>query len=141
MAAVGDNPITDLTDLDDIRRELAILGERLEQLPDDAFGERLTIRTRQRDLRVAVQSIALAGDLMSADQLERRIDFIRSRIKAHYGNRLTTSSGPQTGMGGGLDPKYLHQMNRAMDKANNIDALKKELRKLDDRLAAMRRSG
>ena len=95
----------------------------------------------KEELREAVRTIALAGDILSADQIERRITELRSRIEAHFGNRLSSSSGPQTGLGGGIDPKHLHQMNRAMDAANNIDRLKEELRKLEDRLAAMRRSG
>lgn len=126
--------------LDEIRRELTLLAERLDQLPSDAFGERLEIRMRQDELRESVRRHALAGDLMSADQLERRITELRHRIEAHYGNRLSSSSGPQTGLGGGLDPKYLHQMNRAMDEAGDIEGLKTELRKLEDRLKAMRRS-
>ena len=135
---------TPLADLDDIRTELIVLAERLQRLPADAFNERLTIRMRQEELREAVrtaQTHALAGDMMSADQIERRIDGLRERIRQHYGNRLSSSSGPQSGMGGGLDPKYLHQMNRAMDAANDITGKKDELRHLEERLAAMRRSG
>lgn len=126
--------------LDDIRRELMVLAERLDRLPTDAFDERLDVRMRQDELREIVRRHAVAGDLMSADQLERRVTELRSRIEAHYGNRIAHSSGPQTGLGGGLDPKYLFQMNRAMDEAGDIDGLKEELRKLEDRLRTMRSS-
>ena len=126
--------------LDDIRRELSVLAERLDTLPGDAFAERLELRMRQDELRDLVRRHAVAGDLMSADQLERRIADLRRRIESHYGNRLSHSSGPQTGLGGGLDPKYLHEMNRAMDEANDIEGLKTELRKLEDRLKTMRSS-
>ncbi len=126
--------------LDDIRRELTLLAERLDRLPDDAFEERLQIRMRQDELRDVVRRHAVAGDLMSADQLERRIDDLRNRIQAHYGNRIAHSSGPQTGLGGGLDPKYLFQMHRATDGAGDIEGLKEELRKLEDRLRTMRSS-
>lgn len=126
--------------LDEIRRELTLLAERLDRLPKDAFGERLTVRMRQDELREIVRRHALAGDIMSADQLERRITELRSQIEDHYGNRLAHSSGPQTGLGGGLDPKYLFQMNRAMDEAGDIDGLKAQLRKLEDRLKTMRSS-
>lgn len=136
----SDGP-TDLTDLDDIRRELTVLAERLDALPRDAYDERLTVKMRQSELREAARRIAMAGDILSADQLERQIEVLRSRIEAHYGNRLSHSSGPQSGMGGGLDPRYLHEMNRAMDAIGDIDRRKAELRRLEDRLAAMRRSG
>ena len=136
-----ERPVTDLTDLDDIRRELVVLAERLDSLPADAFDERLTAKMRQSELRDAVRNIGLAGDILSADQLERQIATLRSRIESHYGNRISHSSGAQTGLGGGLDPKYLHEMHRAMDAAVDIGRLKDELRRLEDKLAAMRRSG
>jgi hypothetical protein len=101
-----------ITDLDDIRTELTVLADRLERLPTEAFNERLTIRMRQDELRDwarTLQTNALAGDIMSADQLERRIGMLRERIRQHYGNRLSSSSGPQSGMGGGLDPNQRHE--------------------------------
>ncbi len=136
-----DRPITNIADLDDIRRELIVLAEQLDSLPEDAFEERLTAKMRQTELRDAVHKIGLAGDILSADQLERQIATLRSRIEAHYANRISHSSGAQTGLGGGLDPKILHWMNRAMDATGDIDRLKEELRRLENKLAAMRRSG
>lgn len=132
--------MTDGHDLDEIRRELASLAERLIDVPESAIAERTEIIERQRELRAIVRERVTAGDLLSADQLERSIEVLRRQIADHYGNRLSHSSGPQTGLGGGLDPKQLHEMNRKMDALADIDGMKKRLRTLEDRLAAMRRS-
>lgn len=128
------------SDLDDVRRELAVLAERLAALPADAFSERLDIRGRQAELREIVRRHAVAGDLLGADQIRRRIAVVRRQIEAHYGNRLSTRVGPQTGMGGGLDPAVTHEMNRKMDALADIEGLRKELRQLQDRLASFESS-
>ncbi|MDH3499218.1 MAG: hypothetical protein OEM97_03770 [Acidimicrobiia bacterium] len=129
----------DEAELAAIRHELAAIQDRLLELPSDAFGERFELRARQDELRERVRVGVVAGDILSADQLRQRIARLERTITAHYGNRLSHISGPQTGQGGGIDPVQLHEMHRRMDAAAQIDDTKANLRKLRDRLAAMER--
>lgn len=133
--------MTDEVDLDAVRLELIALADQLDGLAPDAFAERLTVRERQAELREVVRNHVVAGDLFSADQVGRQIDLLKSRISAHYGNRLSSISGPSTGFGGGIEPRALHEMNRRMDAAADIEGMKKELRRLEDQLAAFEMNG
>ncbi len=128
--------MTDAFDLDAIRHELIELADRLDNLEPDAFAERLTVRERQAELREIVRNHIVAGDLLSADQVGRQIDLLKSRINAHYANRLSSMSGPSTGFGGGIEPRALHEMNRRMDVSADIEGMKKELRRLENQMAA-----
>ena len=128
--------MTSRPDLDEVRRELIELAERLEALAPGAFTARVDVRERQAELREIVRRYAIAGDLLSADQIRRQIDLLKARITAHYGLRLSSRSGPSTGYGGGIEPRALHEMNRRMDAAADIDGMKRKLRQLEDRLAA-----
>lgn len=129
----------DQTELSTIRAQLVEIQDRLLELPADAFSERIELRARQDELRERVRSKALAGDILSADQIKRRIADLEKTIETHSANRLSHISGPQTGLGGGIDPKHLHEMNRRMDELARIEDLKTQLRRLRDRLAAMER--
>lgn len=123
-----------------LRLRLLDIEAALQSLPPDAFGQRLDLRTEQAAIREELRSRSLAGDLLTADQLELRIAHLERQITAHYANRLSHISGPQTGYGGGIDPQILHQMHRRMDETAGIEQLKAEVRRLKDRLAAARRS-
>lgn len=123
-------------DLDAVRRELVDLAEQLAATPADDFARRMDIRSRQEELREIVRTHLVAGDLLSADQLRRQIGLLRDQIERHHGNRLSASSGPQTGMGGGIDPKALHEMHRRMDAAADLEGMRRRLRHLEDQLSA-----
>ncbi len=43
-------------------------------------------------------------------------------------------AGAQTGQGGGVDPKIVHDMNRRMDAAPNLDGVNAEIARLRRRL-------
>lgn len=133
-----------MTTMDDplaaLRRRLVEIDAALQSLPADAYGTRLDLRTEQRAIREELRARSLAGDLLTADQLELRIAHLERQIDAHYANRLSHLSGPQTGYGGGIDPQVLHEMHRRMDETAGIEQLKAEVSRLKSRLAAARRS-
>ncbi len=126
--------------LADLRARLIGIATALDALPADAFGPRLDLRMEQSSIREELRARSLAGDLLTADQLELRIAHLERQIEAHYGNRLSHLSGAQTGYGGGIDPQILHQMHRQMDETAGIEQLKTEVQRLRNRLAAARRS-
>lgn len=123
-------------------RELTHVQDELAATPEDDFANRQRLREREKELRSRLRAFNETWtDHLSIDQIERRIAVLEARIEAHYGNRLSHTAGAQTGMGGGLDPTVLHQMNRAMDKSNDIAGMKAELTRLEDKLRSMRGDG
>jgi len=120
-----------LRELNDVQRELA------ETDPTD-FTTRQDLKDRETALRETIRGFSQEWtDHFSIDQLRRRIKEVERQIEDHYGNRLSYTSGGQSGFGGGLDPKYLHAMHRAMDKSGDLEGTKAELRRLKDQLARL----
>lgn len=120
-----------LRELDEVRTELAATD------PTE-FTHRQDLKDRETALRDEIRSFSHEWtDHLSIDQLRRRIGEVEAQIEDHYGNRLSHTSGGQSGFGGGLDPKYLHAMHRAMDKSGDLEGMKAELRRLRDQLARL----
>ena len=119
-------------------RELSDVQARLAECPADDIAQRALLRRREDELRDELRAYSTAWtDHLSIDQLKRKIVELEERIQAHYGNRLSHTSGMQTGFGGGLDPKVLHEMNRAMDESNDLAGLRAELTRLRNRLSTL----
>ncbi len=119
-------------------RALTAVQAELSESSEEDLDRRHGLREREETLRAALRSFSAPGtDEDSIDQLKRSIAEAERRIENHFGNRLSHTSGAQTGYGGGLDPKYLHQMNRAMDSANDLAGMKAELSRLKDKLKTL----
>ncbi len=119
-------------------QELARVQDELRRVPPGEFSTRQDLRDREDELRAELRSLGTDWtDHFSIDQLKKRIAEAERRITDHFGNRLSHTSGAQTGYGGGLDPQILHRMHRAMDKAGDLPALKAELARLRDQLAKL----
>ena len=120
-----------LRELDDVQRQLA------DADPTD-FTLRQDLKDRETALRAEIRDFSQGWtDHLSIDQLRRRIREVEGQIEDHYGNRLSHTSGGQSGFGGGLDPQYLHAMHRAMDKSGDLKGKKAELRRLKDQLTRL----
>lgn len=123
-------------------REFNAVQEELGGLPEDDFARRQDLHDREDELRAELRGFSAEHtDDMSIDQLKRLITSVERRLEDHYGNRLSHTTGAQTGFGGGLDPKVLHRMHRAMDEAGDLPAMKAELARLKDRLATLEGAG
>ncbi|NND04007.1 MAG: hypothetical protein HKN91_14595 [Acidimicrobiia bacterium] len=119
-------------------RELDEVQQLLTESEPTDFARRQDLRDRESALRAEIRGFGQEWtDHLSIDQLRRRIEEVESQIEDHYGNRLSHTSGGQSGLGGGLDPKYLHAMHRAMDKSGDIEHKKAELRRLKDQLTRL----
>ena len=119
-------------DTDAIRRQLADVAEQLSKLPDDAFEERFQLRQRQDELRAqAREALAATGDLLSADEARLRLDQLKERRQRFLDDtRLSHLAGAQTGQGGGIDPKIVHDMHQRMDEAFDLDGINAEIDRL-----------
>ena len=124
----------------EVLREFNAVQEELSQLAEADFARRQDLRDRETELRGDLRKFSAENtDDMSIDQLNRLIASVERRLEDHFSNRLSHTSGAQTGYGGGLDPKVLHRMHQAMDAAGDLPAIKAELTRLKDKLANLER--
>jgi hypothetical protein len=126
--------------LDELRIELAEILNRLNELPADAFKERIRLRDRQAELRALSRTLAVS-QTSQEDLLEELADLERQR-KALIDQHLNLAhTGGATGAGGGgggagVDIHQALEMNRAIDRSGSrgaiearIQAIKAEVRR------------
>jgi hypothetical protein len=129
------------TRLDELLRELYSVQQELAQAPKGELARQHDLREREGQLRAELREFSTQRpDPKSIDQLRRLIARTERRISEHYGNRLSYTSGPQTGYGGGLDPKILHRMHRAMDRSADLPGMRAELARLRQELAVLEKT-
>ncbi|MDH3729923.1 MAG: hypothetical protein OES13_02185 [Acidimicrobiia bacterium] len=126
-------------DLDEVLVELSDVAAKLSDLPVDALEERFHLRQRQEELRaISRQLLSEKGDLLSADELQVQLGRLEEERDRYLSEtRLSHSAGAQTGQGGGIDPKVVHDMHRSMDKAFDLDGVNAEIDRLRRRLARL----
>lgn len=107
-------------DVDKVFRVLSDVAARLSALPEDALEERFALRQRQEELRaVSRDLLARTGDILSADELRMQLRQLEAeRDRFFTDTRMSHAAGGQTGLGSGIDPKYVHEMHRRMDEAS-----------------------
>ena len=126
-------------DPDAIRQQLAEVADQLARLPEDAFEERFQLRQRQEGLRAqAREALATTGDLLSADEARSRLEQLKGQRQRFLDDtRLSHLAGAQTGQGGGIDPKYVHDMHRRMDEAFDLDGVNAAIARLERLIAKL----
>lgn len=128
--------MTDLT-LDEVRVELAEIQRQLSELPDDAFGERISLREQQRDLQ------ARAGELRQSSrtpaQLVKELADLR-RLRDDIFDRYLSigniggGGGPG---GGGIEVEYVNEVNRTIDQAWDRAKIDRRIAELEADLARL----
>ena len=123
--------------LDDVRTELAEIQQKLDEIPDDAFAERVGLRDRWLEL------MALAGELREAsrtpEELERELRDLR-RVRDEVLDRhlsignIGAGGGPG---GGGIDVEYVNELNRTIDEAGDRSTIDRRIRRLEAELARL----
>lgn len=111
---------------DDLRQELSAVAARLVELPEDAYEERATLRTRQHELRQQVVESMGTEDLPA---LRARAEELVGRIEHAIGRRLSAASaggGGETG-GGAVHPYEFMMLNAQIDEASGLAEMKAEL--------------
>jgi hypothetical protein len=119
-------------DRDALLAELSEVAAALSDLPDDALEERFRLRQRQEQLRaMARDQLAETGDILSADEARLRLAHLTDRRDRYLDDtRLSHLAGAQTGQGGGVDPKYVHDMHRRMDESFDLEGINAEIERL-----------
>lgn len=126
-------------DRDELLTELSNIAAELSALPVDALEERFRLRRRQDELRARSRELlAETGDILSADEARSRLRHLEARRDAYLdGTRISHAAGAQTGQGGGIDPKYVHDMHRRMDEAFDLEGLNTEIARLKGLIAKL----
>ena len=107
--------------------------DELDQLPEDAFNDRITLRERINELEAElaaatpVQRDSLRAELAALE--ERHFELMRTRI-----NPSTAHGG--LGLAGGIDPNFLHKANRRIDEMTGIDAVEARIQEIRRQLEA-----
>jgi hypothetical protein len=93
-----------------------VLG-RLEELPADAFNERITLRDRINDLEAAIA----AATPIDPDGLREELAELLERHLTLVGTRMNPSMAHGgLGLAGGIDPNFLHKANSRIDALTGI---------------------
>jgi hypothetical protein len=126
--------------LEALRIELAEILNQLNELPADAFKERVRLRDRQAELRALSRALA-ASQTSKKDLLEELADLELQREALMDQHLNLAHTGGATGAGGGgggagLDIHQALEMNRAIDRSGGrgaiearIQAIKAEIRR------------
>ncbi len=125
-------------ELTDVIGELADVQARLAATPEDAYGARADLRSRQDALRAEAAEMRAATplDTLQEAELRGRLERLEAQRDRHLSAHLGHSAAAQTGEGGGIDPAYVHQLHRQMDEAAGLAEIEEEIRRLRNALAA-----
>lgn len=130
-ASNGEEDVTmvaeDTPDL--IRAELASVHADLAELPASAFEQRAVLRDRLSELRALVAELRAASPT-DRDGLKVRLRRLEAELERRLAYRVSPSAGAQTGRGGGMDPEYVHILNRQIDQGQDVAELKAEIRRI-----------
>ncbi len=123
--------------LDTILAELKGLQARLADIPEDAFGERLEVQQRRRELHRLATELRNAG--RSKEKLQSELEGLRRLRDEVFDRHLSIGNiGPGGGEGGGgIEVRYLIEVNRTIDEAWDLDKLNRQIRELEVALSRL----
>jgi hypothetical protein len=118
----------DLT-LDEVLAEMVRVRRELAELARSAYERRNALHARLAELR-GLAADAREPSATDVEALHSRLRRLESELERWLGSRVSQSAAAQTGRGGGIDPRFVHQLNRAIDKGTGVAELKAEIRKI-----------
>ncbi len=116
-----------MEDAFELELELRRAREELAELPADAFNGRIDLRGRIIELEAAmaaaspVREESLRNELAALEA--KRLEMVKTRMdpsNAHGG----------LGLGGGIDPNFLHKANRRIDELTGIKEIEARIREI-----------
>lgn len=118
----GDDQVT----VSELRRELVDVMQRLHELPDDAFKERIELKNRQHDLRARMAEALRAERRAtpdSAQAIRRELNQVRRRKEQLVDQRTATSAGASGGGFGSASVVHFQQMQAEQNEALGLPEL------------------
>lgn len=110
----------------ELRRELIEILERLHELPDDAFKERIELKNRQHDLRARIARVLRDERRATPDSaraIRRELTQVRRRKEQLLDQRTATSAGASGGDFGSASVVHFQQMQAEQDEALGLQEL------------------
>lgn len=114
--------------LDDVRRELAEIHDRLLALPADDYEQRLALKDRQNELRQLSYALLEGEPLHDREVLRaayERMSDLRDRLLDHHLHYTSTSVGDA-----GIDGAFTEAINRAIDTGLGVDEVEERLQEI-----------
>jgi hypothetical protein len=115
--------------LDEAVAELLALRADLFSLPAEAFERRLELQTRLTEVRAVVAELRTQTPTEHT-ALRNHLNRLETEIGRRKHNRISHLAAGQTGMGGGLDPEFVHALNREIDKGQGVADLQAEIARI-----------
>lgn len=124
--------------LDEVRRELAQILDRLHELPDNSFAERSRLRSRQHALRA--EAAALREELpQDRDALHTELRQLKRRLERIIEQRGNVAAGGYGGGTGGDSGSvaFFDRLARDVDRAQGRAEVEARIREVRRRLRAL----
>lgn len=109
---------------DEIFQETLELRSRLDRVDDES--ERIELEARLTELRALAAGLD-RGAGSGRVALEAHLRNLERRLEQILDGHLSQSAAAQTGRGGGIDPEYVHRLNRQIDEGAGVDALRADI--------------
>ncbi len=116
----------------ELELELRMTRDDLRELPDDAFNERITLRDRIIELEAAIAETTPVDE----ESLRRELADLEVKRLAKVKTRVDPSNAHGgLGLGGGIDPNFLHKANRQIDALTGVKEVEQRIREIERLLA------
>ncbi len=120
------------TDVDAALRELADIQDRLIALPADAFGERYDLQTRRAALRDRLaETHAGADQERPTAELEAELAALQARAEEVKKLRIDVVKQAGGGRTGEMNTRGATQMNRQIDEAQGLPAIRSRIARIE----------
>lgn len=120
--------------LEEATAELFATNAELDALPPDAFERRVELQSRLTELRAVIAELRTQTPTDRA-VLRDRLSRLETELRHRLHHRISHITAGQTGMGGGLDPEYVHALNAEIDKGQGVAQLQAEIERMRALLA------
>ena len=114
--------------------ELFAVNTELAGLPTDAFEQRVRRQSRLTELRALVAELRTQTP-KDRDALRDRLRRLETELSHRLHYRISHTTAGQTGMGGGIDPEYVHALNKEIDQGQGVTQLQEEIGRIRAALA------
>lgn len=127
-------PVTHEAAFEEAIAELLATNAELDALPPGAFERRVELQSRLTEMRARVAELHTQTPADRA-ALRNRLNRLETELKHRLHHRISHITAGQTGMGGGLDPEYVHALNKEIDRGQGVGQIQEEIAKIRAMLA------